>query len=1316
MKRTKAIKEETSRLEQLVANRNLRNQNVENSPSDYTSEVREIRQSVEQILPWVDRELKSIKEQLNNRANDEQANRKIFSKIEKLNSDFEIILKQEDEKYEDMKKELNLLKSSSAKMNVTLSTIQEEILNFEDEDNSALLNTVQNQKKEINSLKSSISSLESYNIENSRKSIENENYINCIKKELNSIKFLIEQIRSEETVDIAPLKRDVASLKNNFNVFSEQIKNEESRLDFDISKREIQTLKNQNTVISENLRISVNDLTNSILQTEENFKNLLSKELKTFRKENLENLENFENKLEEKLAEIKTKSEKTVKDGLKNSEEQNNKNSTEIQILKSELKSLSNLIERSRLSEKNIESRVSELLTEYNFQNSNNDLKTELSKEIREIKRLLSGLTEEKNIIIRRLEEISTHENKKQEFNPIFSELKIEENENTLRIEETKRQLKDLIDNRTKALEAQIKDNNNKNQIEKIESKILRHTQQLEELVSDNEYENLRVRIQYLERQFIDQPSEHSESKECDREHPREQFKKLQKEVRELTCRFNNIENLEKKIKKIECELAEICHKMITKCELEKIIKVLTSEFDEKLREINERISLLDSELNDKINFLIRETENNKKLILLLDQNLKELAKSTAEKFSDVYSKLNVINNSLVSLREDVRDIRCQLEKVFNELSEQQGQINILDKKIEHNFIVLKRAIDDSIKRQEAFEILINTRIENINDKINDQNEKFIVIERAVENQNLKIIELTKRLTELEKVVSDLNIIEINSEIESIKKDIFRIDLKNERQDEEISELNRKVESLEIKVTAIMQSISRTDKKLEKIEKQLDRFQDLSIEEFKAIHEQLNDIDLVLKDFRKEYDINKQEIIAKFLIVDRKILENEEKVNKVISDLVSTDEKLAILSAKFLKEQEQNLAKFLILDTKLDKLSKELDHIEKELCHLKKQTAENTKNICELDGKVESISHSLCVVDKELKDLRVLTYKNVEELLKLKIAFDESEKQILILKGLIENNTEEILKIKILTDENTENIIKLNALLEIYKNELDDLKDLTNENVQELLRLKILIETNSEKIDKLKLIVDLNSEEILKLKLLLDLNSEELEKLKLIVKVNSDEIKDIKKQLQCFSEYIDDQEKFKRNVLCRLEALERNCNPCSDVNVNINTKCGENSVLIKNHENDVELSIYPGLDASGPKAKIDRKWISFFSNSSSAKFYFKNKVLTHELQTTTLKTENLETTKINGKNVSECLMSKNYIEIAVTANHEFTVTTGGKITGLNVFLSDWLVPAGYDTYIWRQFGDDKIKIKTGNTIGSINGLPVTNGNYMIKWF
>ena len=1213
----KTINENVSKLGELITLRNSQQaQSRRRDENDFTEQLSSLEQSLQDILPRVRSEIDLIKNELLRKnvgidfsdkiSEIETRIGKIFGKIDKLSQEL-LSINENNPRIDELQNQVRTLTVSNSKLTSVLNDIQTEINSYEDDDNTEILAIIQTNKKEVSTIKNSLNIVQDQTVDNSRKISDADSSLNVQKKEIIALKNSIEELKTEEKIDINPVKRDINVLKSQIVGLSEQIKIQEQSSENDNFKREILMLKNQGMNLIEMLKSGLAELTNTIAEIDTSLKILISKELKNIQRENSKNLENLEISLNEKLSDLKLKTDKISKDSARTSDDISIKLNSEIQILKNEIRSLSNFIERSRSSEKNIEQRLSEFAREFDINSQKNDCREETNREFRELKRSISNLIDDKNILAKKIDflENSMKEEKGEEkFEPKLSELTIEEENVDFKIEETKKQMKDLMEIKFKNLESQIKENNSRIQIEKLEHKIIKNSEKIQTIEQSRTDDEMARRIEFLERKITDEPHI-DETDEESKKHPDKSIRRLEREVHEIICRINRGEcqDIDKKFKKLEQEIHEINKHMVTKCELDKSLREMEEETNQKLKEIDEKINLLDDEIKVKISVLTRDTENNKKLIAILDSNIKKLSDGIKESISDLYCKYNKLLETINSIKDEIRETKCELEKLDNRLLELKIGTELSDKKIDHNFILVKRMIDDLQKKQEALDIFTNEKFEQMNEKITEQNDRLTILEAAISLQATKLNEVVKRISTLEAIVG-------HADNKNLICEINEIINKNMKQDRDIYSLNDKIELIDGRLNCV-------EKNIESLEREEDMTK--------------MSLSTLIKDVRDQND----EICR---------LKNTD--TELIKIVKKAEEQINSIDKKLLNVQDLTIEEFKIIEEKIKYIQENEEEMNEKLAILIEGT--NCKEHCVKKHK------KFDEIDYEIKTLESKAQESKEK----------TELEFLDIKAKMS---------------------ALNLAIE-HINLVDN--ELTHKNSVEICEIKGILETLKcldyrHEIDKL-------------------------------IEGNSNEFCEIKDQLKCFCHYIDGNEQFKHSIDEKLKMVENSSgkvsSPCLET---VENKDGCH--IFSNPEKSCSFAIYPGFNALTKRKAKD--CISLFGRETK-KLFILGKVFIADAMIEELKSGKLEITEtINKIPINRCLINKNEKSIEVAANHMFIVKTGCEIVGLNVFYCDWLVPASYKTYIWRQINEIEIEIRCFSAIAkNIDGNDVISGTYNLKWF
>ncbi len=152
-----------------------------------------------------------------------------------------------------------------------------------------------------------------------------------------------------------------------------------------------------------------------------------------------------------------------------------------------------------------------------------------------------------------------------------------------------------------------------------------------------------------------------------------------------------------------------------------------------------------------------------------------------------------------------------------------------------------------------------------------------------------------------------------------------------------------------------------------------------------------------------------------------------------------------------------------------------------------------------------------------------------------------------------------------------------------------------------------------------------------------------------------------------------------------------------------------------NKGNGVMFGIVPGYNYK--TRKPDERTISMISKEDK-EVMLNCKLDVKEVETSYLCTEDLKVgTKINGSHVSNIFTNRGKTTLHVHNAQSYNVAIEGYVTGVNVFVNEWLVPPSKETYVWKRLNAG-ILIKTGSDSCYVDedGDVRTNVTYSIEWF
>jgi len=478
---------------------------------------------------------------------------------------------------------------------------------------------------------------------------------------------------------------------------------------------------------------------------------------------------------------------------------------------------------------------------------------------------------------------------------------------------------------------------------------------------------------------------------------------------------------------------------------LQKIEKKITNKnYDMLVEELNsdkedyeEDIKNLEEEklsINLEKNMLINENIIYSKIdIVNADDKLKEIEEEIEnieeEIGEDKYNKdVDKMNKDIEEIKEGIDDNNLKLNenkcklKTFNI----NNLIELKEKKEEQKDIIIE--IKKNIKE---YELKIKERKEKINKKLKKLKiEKIENIEERkyeLENNKIKMLEVNHEKDKKEFLLKSLK--ESNKDLLNHKfSENCSCCVENRDIHKRIGYLKR-IEILEENINKLV-----LDKEgIEKIDEKIDR-----IEKIKKMDIEINNnnYELILcKNQREniEKKINEYKIIEEGLLINDKIKENIEKINKEI--------KLLII-------KKDRLLKLVKLNKRMEELNKEKEYV-KNFLNNKDEYDLNKKRINELDyedrsinikiqyikKKLESIVYNLLNTNIELKEQKVLNeeYKKNSEIhiiyKKILNLFEKGFREYVMKKKiyLLENKINNIIR----------NLSNYEIVIEIEKNSID---------------------------------------------------------------------------------------------------------------------------------------------------------------------------------------------------------------------------------------------------------------------------------------
>jgi chromosome segregation ATPase len=421
----------------------------------------------------------------------------------------------------------------------------------------------------------------------------------------------------------------------------------------------------------------------------------------------------------------------------------------------------------------------------------------------------------------------------------------------------------------------------------------------------------------------------------------------------------------------------------------------------------------------------------------------------------DLVSEFNGIKNQIVSLNEEKKRVRSEMEKQMIEFDEIKSQMEIL--KIENREA---NSLIDEYKTK--YEVLKQDF-----DRSKDESERF-----ATKNEELRneIEELNKKLIEFD-LNKELNI-ELLGEIERLnsirQKENQEHKVNSEKFESKILELEGVLYESQIK----MNELSLENSNLKSQKKQAENMEATLTQEYKSTFEQfelkINELEHLLQDTQLGFDALSAE--------NNKLIITNKEAENIINEL---ELKIEILKQESIKSREEYQLKNEQIENENEQLKEKI----KELINansLKEQEFEAILSLKE-EEKLKSIESMHIDLSSKSDTIRVESIQQIDEL-KQKLDSKETEIEELNSKiHILEQN------IQMLTNSNSKSNEVVNSLSLDYQilqnnhaecenklaqseNECDQLKE----------KIKELIDTNKQKLNEIEEMLSLQEEENLK--------------------------------------------------------------------------------------------------------------------------------------------------------------------------------------------------------------------------------------------
>jgi hypothetical protein len=312
----------------------------------------------------------------------------------------------------------------------------------------------------------------------------------------------------------------------------------------------------------------------------------------------------------------------------------------------------------------------------------------------------------------------------------------------------------------------------------------------------------------------------------------------------------NIINNIPKefysKIEDLKIENHKYAIKLLNKCdslsELKDKLNHLSIVMEKRVDEYQEIFEKMESERNEKIDFVMTKLNNNDKIINEIKNDIqkKYFDDGFIQKFNDIndeiinikkslrnleISNLNIENKNTINVKNSkkekieinkINDVKNNIyENITNQLND---DLLIIKQNIEKKYSKFQEKIEEIEKNLRkdrlTLEEKLNNKILNINDQvrnslsskekiINNFTDKINTFEKSLYENRKLIKELNLKISELENLIIDKKI--INEEIEKLKKENIFINLSMKRFDNTFMKFSQDYKELELIINGILE-------------------------------------------------------------------------------------------------------------------------------------------------------------------------------------------------------------------------------------------------------------------------------------------------------------------------------------------------------------------------------------------------------------------------------------------------------------------------------------------------------------------------------
>ena len=470
-------------------------------------------------------------------------------------------------------------------------------------------------------------------------------------------------------------------------------------------------------------------------------------------------------------------------------------------------------------------------------------------------------------------------------------------------------------------------------------------------------------------------------------------------------------------------------------------LKGLITEKENKINQLKSDIKKKDQYINDK-----------EKAIKAYESKIEALMNDP--------SVLNAMNNKQTdadttkeAFQKEKDNFELEIRVMQEKIAEKDAKIKNNEKTIEENKSTLTKAIDEKKKIEE--------QLSEERSKLKQKDMQFNDLKESYENKVKKINEeYESKLSEKGSIIAQKD-----SEINNINKELLKV--KNLLSDKD---------------NILIQKDNELKGKSDNAEKKLSEKEAIIDSKVKEIKDKENTIVKMKRDYDKQINDAKQELLTKNLNIEeknKKIKEIKELYEQKISEL---KEKNSIIS--------KNNKEIELLNNTLSDAKKKISEKEHSIIQKENQIKENTKAITEL--KLEISTKSDIITQKEQvikeKELIIATkertiehqkeemqkiinekenmisnqiskIKEKENIINNKIrTIQEKESKITDLKGIIDKSSQEITLLKKQNNELQSTITKNNNIIISLKSSIEELNKRLNQTKDELTEKNTLID------------------------------------------------------------------------------------------------------------------------------------------------------------------------------------------------------------------------------------------------------------------